>query len=173
MIYRLTLNPNGNIYFFTSDFTNSRYSKVSASNLKTNAFCVFDALNNHQPLSYFTRKPSILLTLILLLSRIEINLLTISNLSSSEHSILISGVLKTLGRDSKKLSKDIDSAISIFKRKKADSVSSFCEAKPKDWYFNLNKDYEVHISDPLVSKNECKSLYGIKLLNFKTIKFYI
>jgi len=56
-----------------------------------------------------------------------------------------------------KLSKDIDSAISIFKRKKADSVSSFCEAKPKDWYFNLNKDGSLKQSVKKNIKNNKKN----------------
>lgn len=42
---------------------------------------------------------------------------------------------------------DIDKSISLFNSKKADYVTSLCETKPKNWFFQIKKDQKIKLND--------------------------
>ena len=55
--------------------------------------------------------------------------------------------------------KDIDSAIKFFEKKKADYVTSFSEAKPKAWNFELDDEKRFNYNDIFKSKNNKNKNY--------------
>ena len=42
---------------------------------------------------------------------------------------------------------DIDKSISLFNSKKADYVTSLCETKPKNWFFQIKKDKKIKLNN--------------------------
>ena len=62
------------------------------------------------------------------------------NFLAKEEGINISSFIFLQPTSPLRLVKDIDEAIKIFKKKKADSVVSFCRAKSSLWYYSLRKD---------------------------------
>ena len=69
--------------------------------------------------------------------------------------------------------KDIDSAIKFFYKKKADYVTSFSEAMPRDWYFKIgsNKKINYKIINKGKNHNTNYLLNGaIYIYNYKLLK---
>ncbi len=98
------------------------------------------------------------------------------NFLAQKEGIKISSFIYLQPTSPLRLIKDIDDAIKIFRKKKADSVVSFCKEKPPYWYHSLRKDGSFYTKLKKINKNALRNINNY-LLNgciyvFKTSFMY-